>query len=85
MAARIDRPAMTASERLAADWERFDEAAFEAERRIDRALDAWCDGRGAAPAPEQIGAARRLRFIARHRLRWILFQTRTAQLKLGLL
>lgn len=76
---------MTASERLVADWERFEAAAFEAERRIERALDAYCDGRGAAPAVDQVGAARRARFIARHRLRWILFQTRTAQLKLGLL
>lgn len=84
MAARITAT-MTASERLVADWERFDEAAFQAERRIERALDAYCDGRGAAPAPDQVGVARRLRFIARHRLRWILFQTRAAQEKLGLL
>jgi hypothetical protein len=73
---------MTASPNLVAEWERFDEAAFEAERRIERALDDYCVAGAAAPTPAQIASARRLRFVARHRLRWILYQTRSAQAKL---
>ena len=75
---------MTASLDLIAQWERFEEAAFEAERSIERALDGYCVGGGPAPTPAQIASARRLRFVARHRLRWILYQTRSAHAMLKL-
>lgn len=67
--------AMTQFETLVAQWECFDEAACQAEERLERALDAYCLGGAPAPAPDDIAAARRLRFIARHRLRWMLYQT----------
>ena len=76
---------MTPSANLVAQWECFDTAAFAAERHVEQALDAYCAGTAAAPAPAQIASARRLRFIARHRLRWIVYQTRTAQTKLKLI
>lgn len=76
---------MNDSEQLVARWASFDEAAFTAAWRLERMLDAWCDAAGEAPAPADAHAARRLRFVANHRLRWILFQTRRAQERLRLL
>lgn len=76
---------MTNSVRLVADWARFDEAAFTAAWRLERALDAWCATGAAPPVHAEVRAARRLRFVANHRLRWILFQTRRAQAALRLL
>lgn len=75
---------MNDSAQLVAQWASFDEAAFAAARRLERALDAWSDAAGEPPAPADVHAARRLRFVANHRLRWILFQTRQAQSRLRL-
>ena len=66
---------------LVAQWARFDEAAFTAAWRLEQALDA----RGEPPPHADVHAARRLRFVANHRLRWILFQTGRAQAGLRLL
>jgi hypothetical protein len=73
---------MTAAPNLVAEWERSEAAAFDAERCIERALDDYCVAGACAPTPAQVAAARRLRFVARHRLRWILYQTHSAQAKL---
>lgn len=70
------RDAMNDSVQIVAQWARFDAAAWAAARRVEQALDAWCDAGGEAPALADIRTAARLRFIANHRLRWILFQTR---------
>jgi len=78
------RHAMDDSVQLVAHWARFDTAAWAAARRVEQALDAYCDAGGEAPAPTDVRAAARLRFIANHRLRWILFQTRRAQARLRL-
>jgi hypothetical protein len=80
----LPRVAMTACPNLIAEWERFEEAAFEAESSIEHTLDEYCAGGAPAPTPAQIASARRLRFVARHRLRWILYQTRSPQAKLAL-
>lgn len=76
---------MSDSALLVAEWARFDEAAFTAARHLERALDAWCDARGGPPTHTDVHAARRLRFVANHRLRWILFQTGRAQGRLRLI
>lgn len=76
---------MNDSAQLVAQWASFDEAAFTAARRLERALDAWCDAAGEPPTPADVHAAKRLRFVANHRLRWILFQTLRAQAGLRLL
>jgi len=70
---------MDHSAHLVAQWARFDEAAWAAALHVEQALDAWCEARGEAPAPADVRAAARLRFVANHRLRWILFQTRRGQ------
>lgn len=70
---------------LVAQWASFDEAAFAAARRLERTLDAWCDAAGEPPTPADVHAAKRLRFVANHRLRWILFQTQRAQRELRLI
>lgn len=75
---------MNDSAQLVAQWASFDEAAFAAARRLERALDAWSDAAGEPPTPADVHSARRLRFVANHRLRWILFQTRQAQSRLRL-
>ena len=75
---------MNDSVQLVAQWARFDEAAFTAAWRLERTLDAWCAAAGEPPAPADVHAAKRLRFVANHRLRWILFQTRQAQARLRL-
>lgn len=59
---------------LVQEWGRFEEAAFQMECRVERALDDYCDGRRAAPEATELAAVKRQRFIARHRLRWILHQ-----------
>ncbi len=59
---------------LLEEWGRFDQAAFESECRVHRELDGYCEGLRAAPALSDQAAARRQRYIAQHRLRWILFQ-----------
>jgi hypothetical protein len=64
---------------LVAEWKCSDEAAFQAECRLERALDEYCIGNGSAPSPADVASAKRLRFIAKHRLRWIVYQTRRAQ------
>lgn len=75
---------MNDSAPLVAEWGRCDEAAFTAAWRVERALDAWSEAAGEPPSPADVHAARRLRFVANHRLRWILFQTRQAQARLRL-
>lgn len=75
---------MNDSAPLVAEWARCDEAAFTAAWRLERALDAWSEAAGEPPSPADVHAARRLRFVANHRLRWILFQTRQAQARLRL-
>ena len=79
MAARLGDLAMNDSAELVAQWARFDEAAFTAAWRLEQALDAWCGAKGEPPTHADVHAAKRLRFVANHRLRWILFQTRRAQ------
>jgi hypothetical protein len=64
---------------LVAAWERFEETAFEAECRQEQALDEYCGATGPAPSRADVWTAKRLRFIANHRLRWMLYQTRRAQ------
>lgn len=59
---------------LVQEWSRFEEAAFQMECRIERDLDDYCEGRRAAPDATELASVRRQRFIARHRLRWILHQ-----------
>jgi len=59
---------------LLEEWGRFDRAAFESECRVERGLDDYCEGLRAAPALAELAAARRQRYIAQHRLRWMLFQ-----------
>ena len=60
---------------LVEEWSRFEQAAFEMECRIERALDDYCEGRRCtAPDATEQASAKRLRFIAKHRLRWILHQ-----------
>lgn len=76
------RDAMNDSLQLVAQWARFDAAAWGAARRVEQALDAYCDARGEPPALADIRAAARLRFVADHRLRWLLFQTRRARARL---
>ena len=76
---------MTPYDTLLAQWECFEEAAFQAEGRLERTLDAFCVGAGPAPGPADIAAARRLRFIARHRLRWMLYQTGVARARAPLI
>jgi hypothetical protein len=49
---------------LLEEWERLDEAAFRAECLVERVLDEYCEGRGPAPSPTDVAAARRLRFLA---------------------
>jgi hypothetical protein len=78
----IRQAPMTSFQTLVAQWECFDEAAFQAEWRLERQLDAYCVGGDAPPAAE-IAAAKRLRFVARHRLRWLLFQTRSARARVA--
>ena len=70
---------MNDSAQLVDQWASFDDAAFAAARRLERALDAWSEAAGEPPTLAEVHAARRLRFVANHRLRWILFQTRRAQ------
>ncbi|MHB1124456.1 MAG: hypothetical protein ACYC0T_17305 [Ramlibacter sp.] len=76
---------MNDSAQLVALWASFDEAAYAAARRLERALDAWSEAAGEPSTPAEVHAARRLRFVANHRLRWILFQTRRAQDRLRLI
>lgn len=76
---------MNDSAPLVAEWARCDEAAFTAARRLEQALDAWSEAAGEPPTPAEVHAARRLRFVANHRLRWILFTTRRAQDRLRLI
>ncbi len=64
---------------LVEEWSRFERAAFESEFRLQRAVDDYLQAAGQVPSPAEFAAARRLRFIARHRLRWILHQTRKAR------
>jgi hypothetical protein len=53
------------------EWEVADHAATRAECCLGRALDAYCDGIGAAPSAQSIEEARRLRLSAMDRLRAI--------------
>lgn len=72
-------------EKLLAAWQRFDEAAFQAECRVEHTLDEYCNARGRAPSPAEVASTRRLRFIANHRLRWILYQTHQARARAALI
>lgn len=76
---------MNDSAPLVAQWARCDQAAFTTAWRLERTLDAWCNGEGEPPTLAAVHAAKRLRFVANHRLRWILFQTRRAQERLRLI
>ena len=64
---------------LVLEWQSAEEAAFLAECCIEHVLDEYCSGQGPVPGLAEIARAKRLRFIANHRLRWILFQSRRAQ------
>jgi hypothetical protein len=50
------------------EWEVADHAATRAECCLGRALDAYCEGVGAAPSTQTIDEARRLRLAATDRL-----------------
>ena len=64
---------------LLAQWERAEDTAFDAECRVEQAVDEYCNAQGPAPDPAEVARTRRLRFVASHRLRWILHQVRRAQ------
>jgi len=70
---------MTHFLKLIAEWEFFEDAAFRAEWRLERTLDAYCAANGPPPSAMDVAAAKRLRVIARHRLRWLLHQTQQAR------
>lgn len=78
-------PSMNHFENLVAAWQCCDEAAFQAECRVERALDEYCSARGSAPSPADVASIKRLRFIANHRLRWLLYQTHRAQAQAALI
>lgn len=50
-------------------WELAEVAAVRAETSLSRQLDAYCEGRGAAPSVRDIAKATRLRAGARELLR----------------
>jgi len=85
MASEIDSPAMIHFPNLVAAWECFDQDAFRAECRLERTLDDYCSARGPAPSRADVASAKRLRFIANHRLRWMLYQIRRAQARATLI
>ncbi len=64
---------------LVAQWECAEDSAFDAECRVEQALDEYCSAQGPAPDPADVARTRRLRFIAGHRLRWLLYQIRQGQ------
>ncbi len=64
---------------LVAQWECAEDTAFHAECRIEQAVDEYCSAQGPAPDPADVARTRRLRFVAGHRLRWLLYQVRKAQ------
>lgn len=76
---------MTDLAKLLDDWRAFDDAAFRAECRLERMLDAYCDARGPAPDPADVVSCKRLRFIATHRLKWILYQVDRARANVALI
>lgn len=78
-------PGMIHIANLVAAWECCDQAAFQAECRLEGALDDYCNAIGRAPSRAEISSAKRLRFIANHRLRWILYQARRAQAQTALI
>lgn len=43
------------------DWHRAHQAACQAEQRLARLLDLYCEGRGQAPAVEAIATVQQLR------------------------
>ncbi|HWI81340.1 hypothetical protein [Ramlibacter sp.] len=47
------------------DWELAERAAVAAELCVSQHLDAWCDGAGRAPSPDEVAAAKGLRRRAR--------------------
>jgi hypothetical protein len=69
-------------DKLVAEWGSLDQVACDAECRLQQRLDDYCNAHGPVPSAMEIASARRLRFIARHRLRWILH--RTEQLRAGI-
>lgn len=50
-------------------WQEAEIAAVQAERRLSRQLDAYCEGWGQAPSLPAIDAAQKLRTQARELLR----------------
>ena len=76
---------MTQLATLLEEWHRFDDAAFRAECRLELALDEYCDAKGPPPSPAEVANAKRLRFIATHRLRWILYQVDSARADVALI
>ncbi len=50
-------------------WQQAERAATDAERRLSRQLDAYCEGWGQAPGVQDISTAQHLRADARRRLR----------------
>ncbi|WP_332814009.1 hypothetical protein [Ramlibacter sp.] len=53
-------------------WRSAEACACAAESHVQQVLDLYCDGRGAAPSPEVVAAARALRRHARHALAGVL-------------
>lgn len=76
---------MTDLAKLLDEWRACDDAAFCAECRLERALDDYCEARGPAPDPADVASCKRLRFIATHRLRWILHQVDRARTHVALI
>lgn len=53
-------------------WRSAEACACAAESHVQFALDLYCEGRGAAPSPEAVEAARTLRHQARRALGGVL-------------
>ncbi len=60
---------MSGFSRLFRQWQRAEIAAVDAERRLSRQLDGYCEGWGTAPARHEIAAAQALRASASELLR----------------